>query len=120
MKEENKERAFILLDENEQKVITETIKLYGKDRQMLKFSEEAAELSAAVSRYLNKTSNENLEALLNEIADIQIMIYQFIEMKNACAYPINDFIENKIKRLDERNQKEKEHREYLFEKFRFA
>ena len=108
MEEINKERPFILLEESEQKTITETINLFGKERQILKLSEEAAELSAASSRFLNSRTDENLNALLGEIADVQIMIYQFIEINKACPFPINDIIENKIKRLGEYNQKEKE------------
>lgn len=110
MEEINKERPFILLTEEEQKTITEAIKLFGKERQILKLSEEAAELSAAVSRYLNSKTEENLTAIIGELADVQIMIYQFIEINNACAFLINETIENKIKRLEEFKEKEKQER----------
>lgn len=110
MEEIDKERPFILLTEEEQKTITETIRLFGKKRQILKLSEEAAELSAATSRYLNSKTGENLKALISEMADVQIMIYQFLEISNACPIPINQEIENKIKRLEEFKEKEKQER----------
>lgn len=106
MEEINKERPFILLTEEEQKTITETIKLFGKERQILKLSEEAAELSAATSRYLNSKTGENLKALIGELADVQIMIYQFIEINNACPFIINAEIELKLKRLGQRVEAE--------------
>lgn len=54
-------------------VYQRALKLYGKEAQFRLLQEECGELIVAISHYLRKSSPENKENLLEEIADVHVM-----------------------------------------------
>lgn len=51
---------------------------YGYEPQTRQTIEELNELAVAISHYLRKDDADNLENVLEEIADVQIMLEQYI------------------------------------------
>lgn len=69
--EENKAECL-----NVSKLYTEAIFLYGKQMQTDVAMEEMGELIQALVKYRRNRSNENLIHILEEIADVQIVLDQ--------------------------------------------
>lgn len=73
---------------------------YGKSHQTVKFVEECAEAITAVQKLQQVDNAENcVEAydnLLEEIADVRIMVEQMIQLHSELA--INAIIDRKLKR----------------------
>lgn len=73
---------------------------YGKENQTTKFVEECAEAITAVQKLKQVDSSEDcVEAydnLLEEIADVRIMVEQMIQLHSELA--INAIIDRKLKR----------------------
>lgn len=57
-------------------VYQRAVLLYGKEAQLRQLQEECGELIVAINHYLRKSSPENKENLLEEIADIHVMFEQ--------------------------------------------
>lgn len=74
---------------------------YGARNQMLKCCEELSELEAAILKHLNKDGN-NTDEVLDEMADVYIMLEQ---MKNVFPFGKNvlaDRIDYKLNRQAKR------------------
>ena len=74
---------------------------YGARSQMLKCCEELSELEAAILKHLNKDGN-NTEEVLDEMADVYVMLEQ---MKNVFPFGENilaDRIDYKLNRQAKR------------------
>lgn len=81
--------------------ITEkAIQHYGKDMQSIVCMEECAELQQAISKELRGKSNK--DNLAEEIADVLICIYMLKEMYGISDYIIQNWINVKQKRMEER------------------
>lgn len=79
---------------------------YGAKVQMLKCCEELSELETAILKHLNK-GGDNAKEVLDEMADVYIMLEQ---MKNVFPFGenvLNDRIEYKLNRQEERIQNAK-------------
>lgn len=60
-------------------VCTNAVRNFG-DRQMVKVAEELSELSAAVIKYWLDPTDEHFERMLEEYADVKIMLTQLDKM----------------------------------------
>jgi len=81
-------------------LLIEVIKKYGPIKQTWKIHEECLELAQAVADYSQHDSNENYDALIDEIADVKIMMKQTELMFSR--EDIQKRIDFKLERLRER------------------
>lgn len=72
---------------------------FGADAQSKQLIEEMAELSKEISKYYWRGQTNRKDALAEEIADVQIMLWQLEYLLNVNAEPI---VEKKLKRTLER------------------
>lgn len=77
----------------------EIIKYYGVDKQQRKLAEEVFELQEAISKFPFETTLENI---LEEIADVKVILEQFIEFFDLDQEEIKQVMNYKIKRTLER------------------
>lgn len=68
---------------------------YGEKNQLNKATEEAGELIQAIAKYRNEPSEENLNHLAEECADVLIMIQQ---LKEITGDKVDEFIQQKLNR----------------------
>lgn len=98
-----------------QKVIIKAIKTYGREAQMRQCIEEMAELTQAICKHFRITDKENVDvkefkenyaSLVDETADVYIMIQQMIHMIGAedIFERVNFKIDRLEKRLEEKNE----------------
>ena len=93
------------------KIIRETVNIYG-DKQYMIAVEEMAELMQAISKYLRITYSgcsdaEQKEAINNiaaEMADVYVMLEQLQLMLNIKNADIQSVIDKKLNRQFERNR----------------
>lgn len=75
---------------------------YGERPQMIKCCEELSELESAILKYINKGSN-NLDDVLDEIADVYIMLEQmkiaFMLGEEAISKRIDFKLDRQAKRI---------------------
>lgn len=69
---------------------------YGSKAQMIKCCEELSELSTAILHHINK--GENHDAILDEMADVYIMLEQLRYMLPYDQAALNERIEFKLNR----------------------
>ena len=93
-------------------ILEKAIKYYGPQNQMMMVLEENAELSQAITKYIRSTKkgqfNEIIKARKNvveEIADVLIVIEQLKIMLDIQNYEINCVKDYKLNRLKERIEK---------------
>ena len=79
---------------------------YGTDKQSLKACEELAELIRSISKLRFKLSDENVENLKEEIADVEIMIEQMKHLYNVSDEEIDRIVEQKLDRTFKRIEEE--------------
>lgn len=72
---------------------------FGDDKQKMKAIEEMAELTKELCKHLDGADNNN--EILEELADVQIMLWQMVEVF-TCTAQLNFRIEEKCKRARER------------------
>lgn len=82
------------------KVLNNAIKKFGNDYQLNVAIEEMSELIKEICK--NKRDFENDDKILEEIADVYIMLYQLQIIFNIEDDNLNDMILRKVKRLEER------------------
>ncbi|MBR2137423.1 MAG: hypothetical protein IJ852_05655 [Alphaproteobacteria bacterium] len=95
-------------DINEEQLYQRTIKVWGKEPQMLQVIEEMAELAKEILKNVNR-KKDNISEIIEEAADVEIMLGQL-----KCCYHIADQIAaykaEKLKTIEQRlNEWEKEH-----------
>ena len=88
-------------------VIGEIAKHYGKKAQSMQTCEECAELIQAVSKLTRgeTTSAVRIMSLIEEIADVRIMMSQLMYLYGIPESEISNQIEEKLKRQLERIRK---------------
>ena len=70
-----------------------------KERQIIKLVEEMAELTQAIMKNINSKEKEDCESVLQEIADVEILLRQlFLIRKKDIQARINGIKDFKIKR----------------------
>lgn len=93
------------------------INRYGVDNQKRKFSEEADELRDAIVEYEKMNgivsptilNNQYKEHIVEEIADVCVMLHQFVEYYEIKPFEIYRVMEQKIDRQLKRMEKENEY-----------
>ena len=80
------------------KILTDTIYIYGEDAQIWMAIEEMSELSNALAKY--RRSRVTREDVCEEIADVAIMIIQLSKIFGPDN--VSDYFESKLDRLDKR------------------
>lgn len=82
---------------------------YGFDSQSRQTIEEMAELTVALSKMHRKYSKENLDNIIEELADVQIMIEQMMFLTSS-KNEVEQIMEQKIKRQLARIKEEQNER----------
>lgn len=93
---------------NEQELYTKAINTYGVREQSAVATEECAELIQAINKHQRNGSTDTLSNLIEEIADVLIMIDQLKAMYNLSEEAINIKKNYKLCRLEQRLGKETE------------
>lgn len=81
---------------------------YGLDEQLNMLQEECAELIQAASKYKRRKLIDDYQHIVEEIADVEIMIAQVKYLLKMYDYHVDGVKEEKIKRQLERIQNESE------------
>ena len=81
-------------------VFHETIKKWGSSMQLLMFIEESSELNKEIIKYFRGDKNEHL--ILEEMADVYIMLEQMKFVFNFEKKKLQDIIDKKINRIERR------------------
>lgn len=83
------------------KVLEDAIKTFGIDNQSDIAIEEMSELTKAIIKHRRYNTEETREQIKEEIADVQIMVYQLMILYGE-QYGVWDIIDSKIERLKKR------------------
>lgn len=86
-------------------ILTLAIDTYGEDAQVRMINEEMAELTVALSKYHRNPSEDTFRAVIEEIADVRIMIGQAAIMFGSGNVLAAE--ERKVKRLRDRLKDER-------------
>lgn len=81
-------------------IIDKAIHTWGEDAQLNCAVEELAELIQAITKH--KRGYDNYENIVEEIADVRIMIEQLIKICDIKEQEIQEVEEYKLKRLQKR------------------
>lgn len=90
-----------------QRAYHEIIEHYGIESQLNIVQEELAELIQSISKYKRKKTSNNLISVVEEIADVDIMIQQLVIMLSISPYEINTEIDYKLNRQLQRIKEDK-------------
>lgn len=86
-----------------EKIFKKSIEVYGKEAQSRQAMEECAELVQAINKCLRYPNKEECkDNLIEEIADVEIMLYQLKEMFYINETEIYEWKEKKAKREKKR------------------
>ena len=89
-------------------ILEKAIKHFGVENQMMQTMEELSELSVAISKCLRyKDDIEARNNLVEEVADVLIMIDQLKIIMNIKDYEIECYRRYKLDRLERRIENEK-------------
>lgn len=89
-----------------EQVFKQSIEIYGKEAQSRQAMEECAELIQAINKCLRYPSKEECKNnLIEEIADVEIMLYQLKVMFNVSDDEVFKVKIQKAKREQERLEK---------------
>lgn len=81
-------------------VLEKAIEVYGADLQKQVAIEEMAELTKEICKDFRGKGNR--EHILEEIADVKIMLSQLLIMYDIKVYELNDVMISKLERLEKR------------------
>ncbi len=83
-----------------QEIIQKAVKKYAKREQLEMLQEESTELALATRRLIRKGDSDDLiENLASEMADVTIMIQQMLLIYDGLEQKVNTKIANKLDRL---------------------
>lgn len=107
LNEINKGRVFCKLLEQSmlEDTFDKSIEKHGKEPQCRQAMEECAELIQAINKFLRYPSDQRYANLIEEIADVEIMLYQLKVMFNIDDDQVFAFKVEKAKREQERLKK---------------
>lgn len=95
----------MMLSERYIKIIIDIINHYKKEDQVLQAVEEMSELTKELIKNINRNKDNETEIIL-EIADVQIMLMQLIEIYKIDGNKLLGAIEYKLLRQKERIENE--------------
>ena len=86
-----------------EKIFKKSIEVYGKEAQSRQAMEECAELVQAINKCLRYPNKDDCkDNLVEEIADVEIMLFQLKEMFYINETEVHEWKEKKAKREKER------------------
>ena len=88
-------------------ILEKTIETYGADLQKQVAIEEMAELTKEICKDFRGKGNR--KHILEEIADVKIMLSQLLIMYDIKIWELNDVMASKLARLSERLKEEQNH-----------
>lgn len=94
-----------MLEEEYLDIINQIIKKYGKKAQVLQAIEEMSELTKELIKDVNR-DKENYNEILEEIADVTIMIFQLLKIYKINGNVLQVVMKNKLNRQKERMENE--------------
>lgn len=95
-----------MLEEKYIEIIQQILNKYDKNQQVLQTVEEMSELTKELIKNINRNKENEAEIIL-EIADVQIMLMQLIEIYKIDGNKLLGAIEYKLLRQKERIENEK-------------
>jgi len=87
---------------NTEKIYKDTINKWGQRAQLEMLQEECTELALATRKFIRKNDEDSRIQVANEIADVQIMIEQFLVMFPEAQVRIDNEKTYKLLRLQKR------------------
>lgn len=87
---------------NMAEINAENARYYGMNPQMNQATEEMAELIQALNKYRRKPGDETRAHVIEEVADVEIMLEQMKELFSIDSVDITDVKVQKIRRTRER------------------
>ena len=87
------------------RIFRQSLEKYGKEPQCRQTMEECAELIQAINKFLRYPNDKHYANLIEEIADVEIMLYQLKVMFNIDDDQVLAFKVEKAKREQERLEK---------------
>lgn len=94
-----------MLEEKYIEIIQQIVNKYDKNSQVLQTVEEMSELTKELIKNINRNKDNEAEIIL-EIADVQIMLMQLIEIYKVDGNNLLEAIEYKLLRQKERIENE--------------
>ena len=86
--------------DNEIKIMQKALNQWGLNAQVGQTVEECAELIVALQKYINRTPrSDTIDSILDEIADVEMMLAQMRLALNIDDDTLRENIENKFERL---------------------
>lgn len=92
------------MEENE--ILMQAIATYGENEQSRVAMEELAELIRAINKYHRAKTDEHRQNLIEEMADVYIMLHQLSIMYDIDSEDVTHMIEKKVWRMRERLEAE--------------
>lgn len=83
------------------------IEHYGKELQLEVVQEELSELIQAISKYKRAKSHKNHDNIIEEVADVFIMLNQLVTMLCIPWYEVEEQIDYKLNRQLQRIKEDK-------------
>lgn len=96
----------MMLSERYVKIIIDIINKYGEKAQILQSIEEMSELTKELLKNINRNENNEKE-IIQEIADVIVMITQLVMIYKIDVEKIYGAIEYKLERQEKRMNNEK-------------
>ena len=90
-----KESGFI-----DESILQDAIDTFGASKQLTKLREECQELALAITQYERSQDLDKLKAVVDEAADVKIVLAQFEKMIPGNI--LNNRVDFKMKRLQEK------------------
>lgn len=97
-----------MLDKKYIELIQTIAKRYGKEKQVLQAVEEMAELQKELIKNINRNKDNKKEIIL-EIADVEIMLMQLVDIYNIEPNKLIGAMEYKLLRQKERIERYKQY-----------
>jgi hypothetical protein len=97
-----------MLDKKYIELIQTIAKRYGKEKQVLQAVEEMAELQKELIKNVNRNKDNKKEIIL-EIADVEIMLMQLVDIYNIEPNKLIGAMEYKLLRQKERIERYKQY-----------
>jgi len=87
--------------ENEVKIMQTALDQWGLNAQVGQTIEECAELIVVLQKYINRTDRPGVDEILDEIADVEMMLAQMRLILGIDDDALRKRIEDKFERLNE-------------------
>lgn len=93
-------KKMINLESNFDQTITRAIDKFGAEKQLRQMQEEAGELIVATNKIFRDNNDQTTKELLEEMADMHIMLQQAVKIICKSEAEFIDMINFKLKKLE--------------------